>query len=118
MLTYEAANTLLDLTMDVLEGEVAGTTPHSGKGIIDRWLDQLRQTDNATALVSSLEALKTQLESNEIRSADLSTLLTTLATQTLEFSTYLGSEGDMAIRLESLAAELKSLAGRLHHSAR
>ncbi|GAB3985628.1 hypothetical protein GCM10028807_01290 [Spirosoma daeguense] len=116
MLTHEQSTTLLDMTMDVLEGEVAGTTPQSGKGVIDSWLEQLRQTDNATEIADTLEQVKTQLESNEIRKDELADLLTMLATQTAEFSTFMGSEGDIAPRLEGLSAALKSMAGQLSHT--
>ncbi|MBD2702955.1 hypothetical protein IC229_20075 [Spirosoma sp. BT702] len=113
MLTHEQSTTLLDMTMDVLEGEVAGTTPQSGKGVIDSWLEQLRQTENAKEIANTLESVKTQLESNQIRKDELSDLLSKLATQTAEFSTLMGSEGDIAPRLEGLSAALKSMAGQL-----
>lgn len=113
MLTHEESTTLLDLTMDVLEGELAGTTPQSGLGVIDRWLNQLNKTENATDIAKTLEEVKTNLTNDQINSAALSQLLNTLATQTIEFSTLMGSEGDIAPRLDGLASALKSLAGQL-----
>lgn len=116
MINHEESTTLLDLTMDVLEGELAGTTPQSGLGVIDRWLEQLQQTDNATEITDTLEQVKTQLKSDQITPNELSQLLNTLATQTVEFSTKMGSEGDIAPRLEGVAAALRSMAGQLSHS--
>lgn len=116
MITHEESTTLLDLTMDVLEGELAGTTPQSGLGVIDRWLEQLHKTDNATDITNTLEQVKSQLKSDQITPDQLSQLLNTLATQTTEFSTKMGSEGDIAPRLEGVAAALRSMAGQLSHS--
>ncbi|MBD2751624.1 hypothetical protein [Spirosoma validum] len=115
MITHEESTTLLDLTMDVLEGELADTTPQSGLGVIDRWLEQLHQTDNATDITNTLEQVKTQLKSDQITPGELSELLNTLATQTNEFSTKMGSEGDIAPRLEGVASALRSMAGQLSH---
>ncbi|MFD2935936.1 hypothetical protein [Spirosoma flavum] len=115
MLTHEESTTLLDSTMDVLEGDLANTTPQSGKGIIDQWLAQLNQVENATEISDTLEQVKTQLESDQINTDELVQLFDTLATQTSEFSALMGSEGDIATRLEGMASALKSLAGQLKH---
>ena len=115
MFTHEESTTLLDSTMDVLEGDLTSTTPQSGKGIIDQWLTQLRQAENATDITDTLEQVKTQIESDQINTDELIQLLDTLATQTAEFSAMMGSEGDIAPRLEGLASALKSLAGQLRH---
>ena len=113
MFSHEESTTLLDSTMDVLESDLTSATPQSGKGIIDQWLAQLRQAENATDITSTLEQVKTQLESDQINTDELIQLLDTLATQTAEFSAMMGSEGDIAPRLEGLASALKSLAGQL-----
>lgn len=115
MLTHEESTDLLDATMDVLEGDLANATPQSGLGVIDRWLAQLQKTENAKEITSTLEQVKTQLESDQIVPEELSQLLDTLATQTVEFSTMMGSEGDIAPRLDGLASALKSLAGLVSH---
>ena len=93
---------------------MTNSTPQSGLGVIDRWLAQLRKVENATELVNTLEQVKTQLESDEITTDELSQLLNTLATQTAEFSTLMGSEGDIAPRLEGVASALRSLAGQVN----
>ena len=113
MLNHEESTDLLDSTMDVLEGDIATATPQSGLGVIDRWLVQLHKTENATDITNTLEQVKTQLESDQITADELSKLLNTLATQTVEFSTMMGSEGDIAPRLDGLAAALRSLAGQI-----
>lgn len=113
MLTHEESTDLLDSTMAVLDGDLATTTPQSGRGVIDQWLEQLRKVENATDLTNTLEQVKTQLESDQINAQELSQLLSTLATQTSEFSAMMGSEGDIAPRLEGLAAALTSLAGQV-----
>ncbi len=113
MFTHEESTTLLDSTMDVLEGDLAGKTPQSGKGILDQWLAELRKAENAKDISNSLEQLKTQLESDQVNTTELGQLLDTLATQTAEFSTMMGSEGDIAPRLEGLASALRTLAGQV-----
>ncbi|UFH54282.1 hypothetical protein [Spirosoma sp. KNUC1025] len=101
--------------MTVLEGDLNDTTPQSGKGVIDQWLEQLHKTDNAKDITNTLEQVKTQLESDQINPQELSDLLNTLATQTVEFSTLMGSEGDIAPRLDGLASALRTLAGQMQH---
>ncbi|GAB2518852.1 hypothetical protein [Spirosoma aerophilum] len=113
MFTHEEASTLLDSTMNVLEGDLATTTPQSGTGILDQWLAEISKADNTKDITSTLEQLKTQLKSDQINTAELVSVLETLATQTTEFSTMMGPEGDLAYRLEGLASALKSLAGQL-----
>ena len=116
MLNHEESTTLLDSTMAVLEVEPNTATPQSGTGVIDQWLVELHKAENATDIATTLEQVKTQLKSDQINTGELTQLLTTLATQTAEFSTMMGSEGDMATRLEALASALKSLAGQLGNS--
>jgi uncharacterized phage infection (PIP) family protein YhgE len=113
MLTHEESSELLDSTMHVLEREGGPETPQSGLGVIDQWLAQLRQAENAKDLTNTLEQVKTQLESDEVNTNELIQLLDTLATQTTEFSTFMGSEGDMATRLEAVSSALQTLAGQL-----
>lgn len=115
MLNHEESTTLLDSTMTILEGDLNKETPQSGLGVIDQWLEQLHKTDNAKEITNTLEQVKTQLKSDQINSGELSQLLNTLATQTSEFSTLMGSEGDIAPRLEGLASALKTLAGQVEH---
>ncbi|MBN8823259.1 MULTISPECIES: hypothetical protein [unclassified Spirosoma] len=116
MFTHEDASELLDSTMTVLESESGSTTPQDGSPIIDQWLTQLHQADNAGPIAQTLEQVKEQLQMDSINSDELCRLLNTLATQTSEFSTMMGSEGDMATRLEALSAGLKLLAGQVNHA--
>ena len=113
MLTPEESADLLDSTMDILENESA--TPQSGLGVIDKWLVQLQETENAKAIANTLEQVKTQLQNDQINTHELSQLFDTLATQTIEFSTFVGSEGDMAVRLEAVSSALQWLAGQVKH---
>lgn len=116
MISHEQSTELLDATMTVLEDDGVGSTPQSGTGIIDQWLVQLRPVENATELVNLLERVKTQLRSDQLDATELSQLMETLATQTTEFSTLMGSEGDIAPRLEAVASALRSMAGQLGNS--
>lgn len=113
MLSHEESTELLDSTMDVLNIPSDTSTPQHGVGVINGWLNELRQADNATAITATLEQVKTQLESGQVNPATLSDLLNTLATQTLEFSTFMGSEGDIAPRLEGVSSALRSMAGQV-----
>ena len=99
--------------MEVLEADLTNATPQNGTGVIDQWLVQLSQAENATQITDTLEQVKTQLKSDQINAGELSQLLETLATQTAEFSTNMGSEGDIAPRLEGLSSALRSMAGQL-----
>lgn len=115
MLNHEKSTDLLDSTMDVLEADVTNETPQNSTGIIDQWLEQLRKAENAGDISDTLERVKNQLKSGQINAPELSELLNTLATQTAEFSTLMGSEGDIAYRLEGLSSALRSLAGQLNN---
>ncbi|GAB3035398.1 hypothetical protein [Spirosoma pulveris] len=113
MFTHEESSTLLDSTMAVVEGDQTSATPQSGTGIIDQWLTQLNQAENAKDIASTLEQVKTQLRSDQINTEELVGLLETLATQTTQFSTMMGPEGDMSTRLEALSSGLRALAGQI-----
>ncbi|QKZ12777.1 hypothetical protein [Spirosoma sp. KUDC1026] len=113
MLTHEESTDLLDSTMTLLEGDQTEETPQSGLGILDQWLKQLHQADNAGDITTTLEQVKTQLKSDQINNAELGQLLDTLATQTVEFSTLMGAEGDISSRLDGLSAALRTLSGQL-----
>jgi hypothetical protein len=113
MFTHEESSTLLDSTMDVLEGDLASLTPESGTGVIDQWLAQLNQAENTKDITSTLEQVKVQAEKNPADTGELAKLLETLARQTAEFSTLMGPEGDIATRLEALSSALRSLAGQM-----
>ncbi len=112
MPSHEQPTELLDATIGVLEESGTDLTPQRGTGIIDQWLVQLRQADNATELTNVLERVKTQLKSDQIDADELGQLLSTLAKQTAEFSTLMGSEGSTP-RLEGLSSALRSMAGQL-----
>jgi hypothetical protein len=97
----------------MLTHEESTETPQSGLGILDQGLEQLHQADNATDITTTLEQVKTQLKSDQIDDSELSQLLDTLATQTVEFSTLMGAEGDISSRLDGLSAALRTLSGQL-----
>lgn len=113
MLSHEESTDLLDSTMNVVSGDLTNVTPQSGTGVIDEWLVELRKAENASELTDTLEQIKSELETGQINAQELSQLFDTLATQTLEFSTRMGSEGDIAPRLEGLSSALRSLAGQM-----
>jgi hypothetical protein len=113
MFTHEESTTLLDSTMEVLEGDLASATPQSGTGIIDQWINELNQSENAKDIAATLEQVKTQLKSDQINTTELVSLLDGLATQITEFSALMGPEGDISSRLEGLASALKSLSGQI-----
>ena len=102
---------MLDSTMAVLETDPNQVVPENGVSVINNWLAELRQAENATDIVNTLEQLKNQLESNLSANTNIDPVLTKLATQTSEFSTFMGAEGDVATRLEALAAALQLLMG-------
>ena len=112
MLSPEQSATLLDTTMDVLRTDVPTLTPQTGKGILDNWLNAVRQADNAHDLVDAMEELKTLLEAGT-DPASIETALGKLADQTRLMSSTVGAEGELAPRLEALSSALRSLAGQL-----
>lgn len=113
MTSPEQPTELLDATMNVLAENETDLTPQRGTGVIDQWLVQLRQTDNATGIENSLERVKTQLKSGQIDAGELSHLFSTLAAQITEFSAPMKSESDVATRLRELSSALRTLAGQL-----
>jgi|GEM_PF-1420182 len=102
---------LLDSTMSVLEGDISGMTPQTGKGIIDQWVEQLRHAGNTAELANLLEQLKNQLEGGKPDPQELANLLKTMSEQAREIGTTLGAEGDMATRIEGLSAALRTASG-------
>ncbi|GAB4033912.1 hypothetical protein [Spirosoma gilvum] len=116
MFTHEDASELLDSTMAILEGEPGSASTQDGTNVIDQWLTQLHQAENAGPIAQTLEEVKAHLLMESVNSDELCQLLNTLATQTSEFSTMMGSEGDMATRLEALSSGLKLLAGQMSHA--
>lgn len=98
--------------MAVLQADIPTLTPQTGKGVLDEWIAMIGSGENTTELVTSLESLKTQLESNPDPKA-MEEALMNLATQTREFGTTLGAEGDISTRLEALSSALRTLAGQL-----
>jgi len=99
--------------MDVLDSDPGNLTPESGTSVIDQWLVQLSKGENTKDITSTLEQVKAQAEATPVNTDELAKLLESLATQTGEFSTMMGAEGDMATRLEALSAAIRSLAGQL-----
>lgn len=108
---HAEATDLLDSTMSVLEGDISGMTPQTGKGIIDQWIEQLRHADNTAELADLLEQLKNQLEGGQPDPQELSNLLQTMSEQAREIGTMLGAEGDLATRIEGLSAALRTASG-------
>lgn len=115
-MSHEDASALLDATMGTLHADITNETPQTGTGILDQWLDQLRDAANADALVNAMERLKTQLKSDQFDASELSGMLNEVSERTSEFSVNMGSDGDVAIRLESVASALRELAGQINNS--
>lgn len=113
MISHEEASDLLDATMGTLHADITNETPQSGSGILDQWLNHLRETANADELVSTMEQVKTRLKSDQFSGSELAELLKKLSEHTSAFSANMGSDGDMAIRLESVASALSELAGQM-----
>jgi DNA repair ATPase RecN len=113
MENHEEMTDLLDDTMVTLTQDVAELTPQSGKGQLDQWIAALSGPENTTEIVALLEQLKTQLEAGNPNPAELQTLLTDLANHTRELGVLAGPEGDIATRLEALAASLVHIGGQI-----
>ena len=99
--------------MDTLTPGVMDMTPQNGKGVLDQWIATLGDTENTRELTSLLQQLKTQLEAGDPNPSELQHILLDLSTNTHEMSVTVGPEGDMATRLEALAATLQATAGQL-----
>jgi hypothetical protein len=113
MENHEEITDLLDNTMVALTQDVTELTPQSGKGLIDQWIGSLAGPENTQEMVSLLEQLKTQLEAGNPNPAELQTILTDLANQTRQLGVMAGPEGDIATRLEALAAALLHTGGQI-----
>lgn len=113
MESHEETADLLDQTMDTLAPGVMDLTPQDGKGILDQWISTLGDAENTHELTDLLQQLKTQLEAGDPNPAELQQILLDLSTNTHEMSVTVGPEGDMATRLEALAATLQITAGQL-----
>ncbi len=112
-MSHEEVSALLDATMGTLHADITNETPQTGTSILDQWLGQLGATANADALTKAMEQLKTQLKSDQPNAEQLSGVLNELSKKTSEFSVNMGSDGDVAIRLESVASALRELAGQV-----
>ncbi len=111
--TISKASDLLDTTMLTLEGDLTRLIPQNGKGIIDEWLTTLGQASNTKELATSLEQLKTQVESGQPNLGEVQQLLLTMADQTRTLAPAVGPEGELPTRLEALSAALRSASGQL-----
>lgn len=114
--SHEEATDLLDSTMVTLTTEVTDLTPQSGKGVIDRWISTLSESENTTEIVDLLQQLKTQLESGTPNHGEVQQILLDMATHTHEMGVKVGPEGDIATRLEALGAALQNVAGQLSNA--
>ena len=113
MESHEEATDLLDNTMVTLTADVSDLTPQSGKGMIDKWISTLTGPENTKDIVTLLEQLKTQLEAGQPNAGEVQKVLVDLANQTREMSVMAGPEGDIATRLEALAAALQTAGGQI-----
>ncbi len=113
MEAHEETSDLLDQTIETLQPGVMDLTPQNGKGILDQWITSLDGSENTRELVDLLQQLKTQLEAGEPNPDEMQQILLDLSTNTHEMSVTVGPEGDMATRLEALAATLQITAGQL-----
>ena len=116
MENHEEATDLLDTTMVTLTTEVTDLTPQSGKGVIDKWISTLSESENTTEIVELLQQLKTELESGAQNHGEVQQILLDMATHTHEMSVKVGPEGDITTRLEVLAAALQNVAGQLSNA--
>lgn len=106
------ASDLLDATREMLGSDVSTLIPQTGKGVIDQWLTKLKEGENTTGIVNSLEELKTQLEGTP-GSKSLEDVLQRLAGQTRELSAQVEPESELAPRLDDIASALGRLSGQL-----
>lgn len=113
MLSHEQSTDRLDATMAVLEGEPASLAPQDGLGLIDHWLNSLREGENTREVANALEQLKNQLGSDQPNPEQLHQTIKTLAEKTKFLSTEVGPEGDLFIRLEGLVTALQQFSDKL-----
>ena len=113
MESHEEVSDLLDQTMETLKPGVMDMTPQNGKGVIDQWISALGDAENTRELTNLLQQLKTQLAVGEPNPGETQKILDDLSTSTHEMSVSVGPEGDIATRLEALAATLQATAGQI-----
>ena len=112
MEAHEQNSDLLDQTMATLRPGVMDMTPQNGKGVLDQWIKSLDGAENTRELTDLLQQLKTQLEAGDPNPGEMQHILQDLSANTHEMSVTVGPEGDMATRLEALAATLQITAGQ------
>jgi hypothetical protein len=87
-------------------GDLLALPANAAVGNIDSWIAKLGSMDGTEAIVSELEALKTELTAESIDGAKVSTLLSSLATSTSSLEGSAPLLGTLATVLQAAADKL------------
>ncbi|MFT5999415.1 MAG: hypothetical protein ACI81P_001873 [Neolewinella sp.] len=102
-------NPLLQGTVEAVTsvgGDLLALPAAAAVGNIDSWIAKLGSMDGTEAIVSELEALKTELTAESIDGAKVSTLLSSLATSTSSLEGSAPLLGTLATVLQAAADKL------------
>ncbi|GAA4399518.1 hypothetical protein GCM10023187_11500 [Nibrella viscosa] len=117
MLSHEKSTNLLDATMTALEGEPASVASQESIGLVDQWIQALRDSENTREVAGALEQLKHQLTAGQPNPDELYQTLKELADKTQFLSTEVGPEGDLFTRMKGLVTALQQFSDRLSNQA-
>ncbi|GAA4450107.1 hypothetical protein GCM10023189_10240 [Nibrella saemangeumensis] len=116
MLSHEKSTDLLDATMAALEGDPSSAAPQESRGLLDQWINALREGENTKEVADTLEQLKGQLTTDQPNPDELYQTLKNLVDKTKFLSTEVGPEGDLFTRLEGLVTALQQFSDKLANS--
>lgn len=110
--SLEQTTSLLDSTIQALNGDLATGDLNAGQHMIGQWLESFRGNDNTTEIADTLSLLQKQIENDAPNTNKVGQLLVSLADQTRMLSTQVGPEGELATQLEVLSQALRTAAGQ------
>jgi len=102
--------TLLDATVAAFDQGQA-TSPQEGMSLITDWFSSIKNNHLTTNLVEPLMQLQEELQSGDPNPKQIKQLLNELADQTDKVAPK--AEGDLQLRLQTLATALRNFAGQI-----
>ncbi|SFD79752.1 hypothetical protein [Spirosoma endophyticum] len=112
MAINQHASNLVDLTARAFNGNVTSISPTDGISLIDSWITFLKSDDQAgNSVATTLNELKTELQSDNPDGAHVQQILADLASQTKEIAT--SADSDSKPELNTLAKTLEGFSQQI-----
>ena len=110
MMTLNDTSALLEETTNALS-QPEQPASETATTLIDQWIGALSEGENTQEFAGQLTELKTMLQNTPAEAGAVGPLMGKLAQKLTEFSTQVGSEGELPPLLTGLAAALRKAGG-------